>query len=356
MSLLKKKLLYMSCHEILEFDEVSLFTELGLDVYSMGAYSNPIQDGISRPKISGAKTHPHLHTIYLQSSKENIHPDIVDWADVVVMMHNSRVDVVDHPQPWLGSTVENSAELTGNNWEKLKKKPVIWRSIGQSNRQVEESLKPFRDDGLKVVRYSPKEATIPGYVGADAVIRFYKDPEEFQGWDGGELVVVTIAQSMRERGESLNFSAFLQATEPFERRLYGFGNEGTGLKGGQLSYRELKRALRRARVYFYTGTQPASYTLNFMEAMMTGIPVVALGKGFYKQFPEQDTYEVPEIISNGENGFVSDDVEILRGYIKLLLEDHELAKRIGEAGRKTAIELFGKWCIKNQWKEFLESL
>ena len=351
-----KKLLFLSCHSILEFDEISLFTELGYDVFSCGAYANPIQDGITRPKIPGAKVHPELHAIYMQCSKENIHPELLSWCGLVVMMHNSRVDVVDHPQPWLGSTRTNSKGLTGDNWEKLKKKPVVWRSIGQSNQQVEESLKPFRDDGLKIVRYSPKEATIPGYVGSDATIRFYKDPEEFKGWTGEDPVVITIAQSMRERGESLNFKAFMEVTEPFERRLYGPGNEGTGLIGGQLSYRELKRALRKARVYFYTGTQPASYTLNFMEAMMTGIPVVALGKGFYKQFPEQDTYEVPDIISNGENGFVSDDVGVLREYIKLLLEDHELAKKIGSAGRETAIKLFGKSQIKESWKVFLEGL
>jgi hypothetical protein len=35
--------------------------------------------------------------------------------------------------------------------------------------------------------------------------------------------------------------------------------------------------LRRIRAYLYTGTQPASYTLGLIEAMMTGVPVVSIG-------------------------------------------------------------------------------
>jgi hypothetical protein len=31
-------------------------------------------------------------------------------------------------------------------------------------------------EGLEIVRYSPMERNIPGYIGEDALIRFYKDP------------------------------------------------------------------------------------------------------------------------------------------------------------------------------------
>jgi len=353
-----KKILYMSCHEILEFDEVALLTELGYDVFSMGVFANPQQDGVLRPKIPGAIPHPELQAIYLQCSKENVHPRLVDWADLIIMMHNSRVDVVDHPQPWLGSTRINSNGKTRNNWERLKKKPVVWRSIGQSIKTIEEALAPFRNEGLKIVRYSPKEKTIPGYCGEDAIIRFYKDPKEFGGWVGKERLVITVAQSMSHptRQEALNYKVFLEATNPFDRRLYGPGNEGSGILGGKLTFDGLKEALKASRVYFYTGTQPASYTLNFIEAWMTGIPIVAVGKSFYNQFPEQDTYEVPDLIKNGVNGFVGNTIGELQKYIQLLMDDYELAKRIGENGRKTAIELFGKEKIKKEWKEFLEAI
>lgn len=350
------KILYESCHEILEYCELTLFTELGHDVFSMGAYSNPLHAGITRPEIKGAKSHPDLHAIYLQCSKENIHQELVDWCDIVVMMHNSRVNVVDHPQPWLGATPATSGGMTGNNWEKLKKKPVVWRSIGQSNETTETALQPFRDDGLKIVRYSPKEDVIPKYVGSDAMIRFYKDPEEFRGWNGEKEQVITVAQSMKTRGKSLNFKVFEEATRPYERRLFGPGNELSGLIGGQLTFKELKQELRDARVYFYTGTEPASYTLGFIEAFMTGVPVVALGKSFMTMFPEQDTYEVSELIEHGVTGFIGETVEELQQYIGMLIDDKILAKKIGAAGRERAIELFGKQAIKEQWRIFLETV
>jgi glycosyltransferase involved in cell wall biosynthesis len=39
----------------------------------------------------------------------------------------------------------------------------------------------------------------------------------------------------------------------------------------------MRAYLRKIRAYVYTGTQPASYTLGLIEAMMTGVPVVSIG-------------------------------------------------------------------------------
>jgi len=251
-------------------------------------------------------------------------------------------------QPWIR-----------NNWARFKEAgvPVIYRSIGQSSRIVEKALTPLRKDGLKIVRYSPKEKNIPNYCGSDALIRFYKDPEEWSGWTGQISKVITVAQSMKIRGSSCNYIAFRNITSPFERMLYGPGNGDSGIHGGELSFSDLKKAYRENRAYFHTGTQPASYTLNLMEAMMTGIPVVALGSKFCnRDYPEQATYEVHEIIKNGQNGYCSNNTEELRRYVRDLLGDYELAKRIGAEGRKTAIELFGKEAIKQKWHNFLSNL
>ena len=103
---------------------------------------------------------------------------------------------------------------------------------------------------------------------------------------------------------------------------------------------------------------PASYTLNFIESWMTGIPVVAIGGEFGNPpfLENQFTYEIPFLIKNGVNGYCSDDLGKLTEYVKNLLEDHELAKKIGAAGREKAIELFGKEKIKKQWIKFFDSL
>ena len=126
------------------------------------------------------------------------------------------------------------------------------------------------------------------------------------------------------------------------------------MDGGTLSYEDMKQVMRDARVFFYTGTQPASYTLGMMECLMSGMPMVPIGPKYANSIFGMDTFEIPDFIENAENGFWSDDIGELHDYTQALLNDHTLAKRISKAGRETAIELFGVEKIRAQWKEFLE--
>lgn len=332
------KMLYLDCHSVLAYDEIKLFTEMGHEVFSLGGsyFNTNAPADPKRPEITGP-VQQHLMDIVCQCSKDNIHPELIEWADVIYVMHRDD---------WII-----------NNWAKMKQKKVIWRTIGQSVPLMEHRLALCRSEGMKIVRYSPKEESIMGYIGHDAVIRFYKDESEFCGWVGNEPSVCTIAQAMKKRGKYCGFDIFNTITEGFPRVVYGPGNEDTGCDGGQLSYEDLKTAYRKHRVYFYTGTYPASYTLNFIEALMTGIPIVAIGDS-YANLAEyiMNAYEIPSIIQNGVNGYYSDDPDQLKGWIKMLLEDPVKAKEIGENGRKTAIELFGKQNIKKLWEVFYATI
>lgn len=330
------KILYLSCHSILEYDELKLFEELGHDYFSIGAYINPkMPHDPKRPPLNGAY-HEQLAAVSLVHNQLNLHPEQIEWADVIIVMHVPE---------WIES-----------NWPRIKHKRVIWRSIGQSTTAVEERLKPYRAQGLEILRYSPNEAEIPGYIGSSGLIRFYKDPNEFSGWNGNTQEVVTFAQSMRSRGAFCNFDAFAKDTKGLNAYVYGPGNEDANeLNGGQLEYDMLKKKMRDAAVYFYTGTHPASYTLNFIEAWLTGIPIVALGPalGNSSIFPGS-TYEVAELIRNGETGFVSDDETVRRQKIELLLTDKDLARQISDNARTAAAKIFGKEVIKAQWQKYLE--
>lgn len=333
------KILYLSCHSILEYDDLKLFEELGYDYFSIGAYINPKQPhDIKRPPLNG-EYHEHLASVTMVHNQNNLHPEQVEWADVIIITH--------------------IPEWVEKNWELFKRYPskrIIWRSIGQSIASVEAKLKPFRDDGLEVVRYSPAEARIPNYVGHDAIIRFYKDPEEFGNWQGHDKEVITFAQSMKSRGDFCNFDMFAETVKGLKAHVYGPNNEDAGdLNGGIMTYDKLKRKMQEARVYFYTGTHPASYTLNFIEAWMTGIPIVAIGpaNGNSAEF-NQDTYEIPELISSGKHGFVSDDPDQLRIIIDKLMANDQMAQVISQQSRQRAIEIFGKELIKKQWKAYLD--
>lgn len=351
------KILYLSCHSVLEYQELRLFTEmdsevnanLDVEVFSMGAYMNPTQSGdYMRSVIPKGRLYADLYGIAMQCDKDNIHPELIKWADVIVSMHNAKLPGVKWEQPWIAQ-----------NWSKFTeaKKKVVWRSIGQSTPAIERELKPFRTKGLKVVRYSPREERIPEYCGSDAMIRFAEDPEDYKGWVGDNLQVITFAQSFKKRGEHLGFSLWDKVTANYRRKVFGTGNEDLGAEGGgQVAWQHLKNELRENRVYFYYGTQPASYTLSFIEAMMTGIPIVAVGPKLRNTIYNMETYEIGDIISNGVNGFISDNIDELRGYIDLLLRDKDRAKVIGDAGRNTAIQLFERKHIMGQWADLFKGI
>lgn len=339
------KILYVSCHEILEFDELTLFKELGYEFFSpMGAYYT-LSGGALRPRLENP-THPKqfeeictkllVNDPFGEATRANLPQEMIDWADVVIFMHKPE---------WVRS-----------NWGKVRHKKVVLRTIGQMVPAQERDMKPLVDQGLKILRYSPAERRIPDFAGEAGLIRFYKDPEEFKGWTGEIEKVLTFNQSIKQRGDHCHYEDYEKVTKDLPRSLYGPGNEVLPYSPGALTYDQQKEALRQHRVYMYTHTEPASYTLNFIEALMTGIPTVSFGPFIADQIYTTHAYEIPEIIQHGVNGFVSDVESTLQESLNFMLKNPEAAKQIGEAGRRTAIELFGKETIKEQWREFLEHL
>lgn len=337
------RILYNSVHSILEADELTLLTELGHDVFSLGAYSNGGKGHylLPRPAIEGMTHYPEWEEIGRTHPRTNLPQEFFEHFDVIINMH----------QP----------EFLNENWEKMKHKKVIWRTIGQSTPHVENIIRHMRYDGLKIIRMSPMEENITGYVGSDALIRFFKDPDEWKDWTGQEKRAINMTQSIKGRRLHCHYDAILGMLNGFPYLIYGSGNDDLGASnGGDLPYTLMQGALRDNRCFVYGGTWPSPVTLSFIEAWMSGIPVICIGQHLAEDIvPEPDRinyYEPPHIISNGINGFISDNINELREYVHQLLEDPQLAKKIGDEGRRSAIKLYGKEEIKNQWKTFLESL
>lgn len=338
------KILYNSVHSILEYDEVRLFQELGHDVFSLGAYSNGGKGHylLPRPSIEGMKEYPEFEKIGREYPRTDLPAEFFDNFDCIITMH--------------------MPQFLGGNWQKMKHKKVVFRSIGQNTSTVEDAIRPMWYEGMKIVRMSGMEENIVGYVGANAIIPFYKDPEEWKGWIGHEKRIINFTQTLLGRRQFCHYDAAIRILSGFPALIYGSGNEdlGVALNGGELPYDLMRGALRDNRAYLYMGTWPSPVTLSLIESMMTGIPVVAIGKKLAEEVvPEADRidyYEIPNIIRHGENGFCSDDINELRSNVAQLLEDQDLARKIGEQGRKTAIKLFSKEKIKLEWKNFLDNL
>ena len=348
-------------HSIEEYDQLQLLSSLGYDTFSIGAYSDPAHPSDDkRPPIPAAADHPELrdacHERRLERgdpgarvdwAKADLPDQVLDWADVIICHHFEHTWLV--PQ-----------------WERLRHKRVIWRTVGQSVEHNERMMAPLRADGLQIVRYSPKERNIPGFAGEDALIRFWKDPAEWHGWTGESPRVINVTQHLRQREPYTNWSFWEAATAGLPRVPLGPGSEMIG-GSGALSYGAMQQWLRSSRAYLYTGTQPASYTLGLIEAMMTGIPVISIGPSWMRVFPYgPDLFEGHEIAGKRPDLWGGqwiedvtarvlsfDDPADTRLALRCLLDDHEMAAQMGAQQRRRAIEMFGREAVAGAWRDFL---
>lgn len=344
-----KPVLLILSHSIEEHDQVELLSSLGYDVFSLGGYIDPAHPhDPKRPAIPTAPRHPELQAVVdglgqpdnIGAAARHVPAPVLEWLgdDGIIIAHHYLEERI-YPQ-WTHL----------HDWKRgSSRRRIVRRTVGQSVSGNEWACKDFRGYGLEVVRYSPKERAIPGYAGEDALIRFWVDDVAYGGWTGEDAVVGNVTQHLVRRHPATNAEFAARATSGLPIAFAGPGSE-EGFDGiGELSWDAMRDYLRRIRAYIYTGTQPASYTLGLLEAMMTGVPVVSIGPSWMTQFPEG-----PAIFEGHELATTwSDDPEVARAHLRALLEGDDLAADASRAIRARAVELFGRERIGAQWREFL---
>ncbi len=327
------KILYASVHSVLEYDEIRLFKSLGHDVFPLGANYGLKRFEPLREEIVFNETEHDLHAQFLAmggsfqysadpSRLTELPEAFVALFDVVVVMH--------------------SLPFIERFWPILHGRPVIWRTIGQGIEGLEPQAAVLKAKGMHIVRYSPVERLSPHYCGETALIRFGKDPAEFGPWTGGEPVVLNFTNTIRQRfpEEAANYRA---SVEGLESRLGGIGNDDEPDWIGLVSPEEQTDRFNRSRAYYYGSGRTIPYTLNLIEAMLTGIPVVC-----FDQQPRSPYFEVPNLLEGGA-GLIVGDVENARSTLSWLLDDHQAAADQGRRGRERAIKLFGHDSIAPAW-------
>ncbi|MBV9689808.1 MAG: glycosyltransferase family 4 protein [Ktedonobacteraceae bacterium] len=139
---------------------------------------------------------------------------------------------------------------------------------------------------------------------------------------------ITVVNGMQKRLRVAGYDVFLQVQQRVPLDVVGMESEAFGGLG-DIAYRDLHRLVADYRFLF----SPIRYTslpLAVIEAMTIGMPVVALA-----------TTELPTVISNGETGYVSCNIEELIESMLFLLTDHEEALRLGRNAQVVARERFG---------------
>ena len=334
-------LLYLSCHSTLEHDELSIFNELGLKLFSVGSYirpDNPLES--LRPPLDldtdpeWAEQFDKLNPNYRFNDRVKLTKDFVDQFDIVMVSHFPHY-LQDHLPI-------------------IHDKPLIYSPVGQSNPALERGLRDVKTKSdLKIDRVSAAEKSLNWYAGHDAIIRPIVDSNEYSYWTGEEESVVTVNKWMKTRSTHCLFPQYCRITGGLSRKLYGQNNENIDFSSGSLTYNELKRAYRVNRVALSMGTKPAPFTYTFMESLMTGCPTVTVGPKLGNGASQ--TYEAYKFIENGVDGFWSDDEGELRACIQELLTNHKLAREISKKGREKALSLFDREVCKEDWRKFLNS-
>ena len=162
----------------------------------------------------------------------------------------------------------------------------------------------------------------------------------FTGRKERGLVVVN---DLGRRGRRLGADVFEAARKVVPLDLVGMGSEELGGLG-EVPHRELPAFAADYRFFF----NPIRYTsmgLAVCEAMMLGLPVVGLA-----------TTEMATAVEDGVSGYVDTDVDRLVDRMRAMLDDPDLARRLGEGARRRAEQRFGMDRFTAAWDRTLRVL
>jgi glycosyltransferase involved in cell wall biosynthesis len=168
------------------------------------------------------------------------------------------------------------------------------------------------------------------------VIRHGVAPAGDVRWSGELARGITVVNNLYRRGLRTGPDVFDRARAEVPLDLLGMGSaDGDGI--GEVPLRDVPPLAARYRFFF----NPIRYTslgLAVCEAMMLGLPVVALA-----------TTEQAVVLEDGVTGFVDTDVGRLIEGMRALVDDRELARRLGAGARERARELFDLGRFVAEW-------
>lgn len=168
------------------------------------------------------------------------------------------------------------------------------------------------------------------------------DTKTFNGWQGKDNKTLINCDWYQNKKNITGFPLLEQINKQLPINLMGI-NPGVSSPAKDLN--DLVDKYVNCPVFLNTSNW-LSCPIELLEAMSVGCPVVTT-----------KTTDIQDIIINGENGFITNDVEELIKYCKELINNKELASKIGEEGRKTIVEKFGKKIFVEKWNEiFYETI
>jgi hypothetical protein len=138
---------------------------------------------------------------------------------------------------------------------------------------------------------------------------------------------LVVVNGLARRGRRLGADVFEQARRAVPLDLVGMQSEEAGGLG-EVPPTALAAFEARYR-FFFNPIRWTSLGLAVCEAMMVGLPIVALA-----------TTEMATVVDDGVSGFIDTDPDRLVERMRDLLADPALARRLGQDARRGALERF----------------
>jgi hypothetical protein len=169
-----------------------------------------------------------------------------------------------------------------------------------------------------------------------------------EGWgannDSRELYCLSVVNEFPSRDWCCGFNLWREMASHTPCKVVGkCTGEHAGFSQPAQCREHLRDIYQTAAVFLNTSLHsPVPSVL--LEAMSCGCAVVSTNNCM-----------IPEIIQNGKNGLVSNDPQELKGFLQLLLKDHDLAKELGNNARKTIVEKYNLERFVDNWNNLLYS-
>lgn len=167
------------------------------------------------------------------------------------------------------------------------------------------------------------------------VVKHGMDTDLFTDQDKRRNInVLSVVNDFINRDAQVGYSVWKETVGGFTTRVLG---ETPGLSVGAKDNDELVDAYNTCGVFLNTATS-SPIPMSLMEAMSCGAPCVSLWNPM-----------IATVIRHGENGLIAKDVGGLRAGLKYMLENPELAKKMGNEARHDIIKYYSLQRFTDDW-------
>ena len=177
----------------------------------------------------------------------------------------------------------------------------------------------------------------------DDVVPSGADVDEYLPYSSEQCCGLRICNFIENRRKILLWDFHEKAFEGIPVRIVGHNPNMPQVKAAR-SWEQLKRIFQSHRFYIHTADArfEDGYNMSTLEAMAAGLPVLG-------------NRHISSPVEHGVSGFLSDDPEELRKYARMLLEDRDLAVRMGRQARRVVMERFSMDKFKEAFLQSIET-